>query len=329
MRNTKKIKKHKTLKIKKLKNKKGGTLRDKCLANHAHFPKCGKEGCVFLEGDDRVVKQQWIPNREMPRHLSEVEAQRTSVEIAPSVFDDIKTPCNLITKKGHENEAPCFVKRFRKTKNGDIIEYQEENRDSWCRSYGKKEQCVVDNKMYERFKHGVRKQMYIPPGTRIPESVLPDVDSSTDGDPNAIEDEDLGDLHNDVVIPPAFTIFEPIFLTQTNMERIKGITINELLDEILIVLGKEKADSVKSEWEEEKDKIVARAKMYGYNSKDFHGDNIMIDVGDEKLCEWIDTTLEDGIPISPEMIKDTFKKMDILKIVDWGHLEKVQRNASE
>jgi hypothetical protein len=184
----------------------------------------------------------------------------------------------------------------------------------------------VDDKMYQRFKHGVRKQSLIPPGTRFPDGVLPDVDSSTDGNPDAIDDEELGDLLNDVVIPPPFTGIEPVFLTQINMERIKGITIKELLDEIHVVLGEPAANSVKSSWDYEQRKIVDKAKTYGYTSEDFHVDNIMIDVGDEKLCEWIDATLEDGDPISPYMIRDEFKKTDILKIVDWGQLKKVQRS---
>jgi len=329
MRYTKKLKK--TKKQSKKQIKKGGKISKKCLANPENFPKCGNEGCVYLDDKDTVIKQQWIPNRDMPSYLLSLEGQRVSTEIAPTIFSDSKTPCNLISTKGLENKAPCFVKRFRKTKSGDKIVYEEEKRDSWCRSYGKKNQCVVDDNMYEKFKRNVRKtSMDIPNGTRLPEGVLPDIDSSqSDGNPNAIDDENLGDLDNDVDISPAFTGIDPVFLTYIKMNRVKGITIGELMKEMFTLLGEEKTMSVGREWEEEKEKIIARAKTYGYKSRDFHEENIMIDVDDETLCDWIDSTIETGEPITPDMIKEKFGKTNILKIVDWGLLEKVKRNAAE
>jgi hypothetical protein len=97
MRYTKKLKK--TKKQSKKQIKKGGKISKKCLANPENFPKCGNEGCVYLDDKDTVIKQQWIPNRDMPSYLLSLEGQRVSTEIAPTIFSDSKTPCNLILQK--------------------------------------------------------------------------------------------------------------------------------------------------------------------------------------------------------------------------------------
>ena len=312
-----------TKKNKKIKQTKKGKITKKCLAVPADFPKCGDEGCVYLADNDTVIKQQWIPTREMPSYLLSLEGQRACAEIAPTVISDTKTPCNLISRKGNEHKGPCFVKRFRKTKAGDNkIVYEEEKRDSWCRRYGTQNQCVVDDKMYEKFKYNVRKtSMDIHREKPLQKGVLPLIKST--GNINAIEDEELGDLDNDVKIAPAFTDINPIFLTRIKMNRIKGITIGELIKEMNTLLGKEKTKTVDNEWKNEKEKIINKAKSYGYTSYDFHEENIMIDVDDKSLCEWIYSMLESGKPITPDMIKKKFGKTNILKIIDWGLLERI------
>jgi hypothetical protein len=47
--------------------------------------------------------------------------------------------------------SPCFVKRYRNTRSGKKIFYEEEHRPSWCRNYGVENQCIVDKKMYEKY----------------------------------------------------------------------------------------------------------------------------------------------------------------------------------
>jgi hypothetical protein len=108
------------------------------------------------------------------------------------------------------------------------------------------------------------------------------------------------------------------------MNRIKGITIFELIREMLEKLGIEKTKIVKNSWEEEKNKLIDIIYKRGYASDDFNEQNIMIDVDDERLCSWIDNTLKEGIPITPQMIKKEFNKDKILKIVDWGLLKKTR-----
>jgi hypothetical protein len=104
------------------------------------------------------------------------------------------------------------------------------------------------------------------------------------------------------------------------MNRIKGTTIFELISEMFEKIGLEKTKIVSDAWEREKNNIIAIINQRGYNSSDFNEQNIMIDVDDERLCLWIDNTLKEGIPITPEMIKTEFGKNNILKIVDWGLL---------
>ena len=69
--------------------------------------------------------------------------------------------------------------------------------------------------------------------------------------------------------------------------------------------------------------LIEKIKEIGYTSKDFNEQNIMIDVDNDMLCSWIDDKLENGIPVTPQMIKEEFGKENILKIVDWGLLNEV------
>ena len=145
----------------------------------------------------------------------------------------------------------------------------------------------------------------------------------SDGDgPDSIEDEGLGNLHDKIDIPQAFTDLNPVLLTELTMNRVQGITIEELIQEMVETIG-EKTMSVAAEWEAEKEKLIQKVRELGYYSDDFNEQNIMIDVEEETLCAWIDEQLAQGIPITPVMIKKQFKREDILKIVDWGQLKRV------
>lgn len=299
--------------------KKGGELKGNCLADPTKFPKCGAQGCVYLD-KDKVTKQQWVPNKDLIGHDLSVEGQTNSSPIAPKVFSYDKKPCDLISIKGSENKGPCFVKRIRTTRSGKKILYEEEKRDSWCRNYGKNSQCVVDKTMYDKFKDNVIKTSIDITETPIPPTFLPQLGTKV-----ISEDEDLPD--EVVTIPEEFTEINPVYLTNITMDRIKGITINELIKEMFIKLGEKKTMTVAELWQEEQAKLIALVQSYGYMSDDFHEDNIMIDVDNEELCEYIDETLDDGDAISPEMIKDYFglkKDSTILKIVDWGMLRRLK-----
>ena len=140
-------------KNKKLKkNKIGGELRNNCSANPEKFPKCGIEGCVYLNDKDTVTKQQWKNYNEMPGYGLSLQGQHDSSKYAPNIISTDVKPCDLISKKGLENTAPCFLKRLRNTRKGKQILYEEEKRNSWCRNYGVKNQCIVDEQMYNNFK---------------------------------------------------------------------------------------------------------------------------------------------------------------------------------
>jgi uncharacterized protein (UPF0128 family) len=131
-------------------------------------------------------------------------------------------------------------------------------------------------------------------------------------------------MYGEPEIDDTFTYLNPIFLTKINMDRIKGITILDLMEEMFKVLGVDKTMLVKDVWEEEKEQIISQVRDIGYTSPDFNEQNIMIDVDNEDLCYWIDSMLESGNPITPEMIKKEFGKDSILKIVDWGLLQKTK-----
>lgn len=322
--NMKRIKSKKGLYKKNRTKKIGGELRGDCNGRPEKFPKCGAEGCVYLDSPNIVTKKQWKTNSQMNNHLLSIEGQDNSKPYSPKIISTNIKPCNLISKYGNENNAPCFVKRYRNTRNGNKILYEEESRDSWCRNYGVKEQCVVDEKMYNKFKNDVTKLSFDGnPGRSV---ALPDFDSMSDGDgADSLNDEDLGDLYDKIEIDESFTNVNPIFLTDITMDRIKGITILELLQEMGKKLGYEKTLSVSPFWEDEKNDLIQKIMNFGYTSSDFNEQNIMIDIDDEILCSWIDSKLAEKIPITPEMIKQDFKKEHILKIIDWGLLKKVQK----
>jgi hypothetical protein len=304
------------------KRKIGGLLKNKCKAGLSEFPKCGKEGCVFLNDENKniVSKKQWKKEQEIPNFLLSVEGQEDSKEYAPELFSSNIKPCNLISIKNSENKAPCIVKRSRNTRSGKKILYEEENRDSWCRNYGIENQCIVDQIMYDNLKNMKKPEINSEKNKNIK---IPEIDHLLDGDIDSIVDEELGDLYGKVDIDESFTNANPLYLTNTEMSRIKGITIEELITEMFENFGPEKTISVSQDWEEEKEKIISEVNKLGYKSFDFNEQNIMIDVDDENLCDWIDEMIKKGELITPEKIKKQYHKENILKIVDWGLLQKV------
>jgi len=48
-------------------------LKTKCTVDPSHYPKCGKEGCVFLEGENHVTKRQWKTGPQMMSHMLSIE----------------------------------------------------------------------------------------------------------------------------------------------------------------------------------------------------------------------------------------------------------------
>ena len=321
-------------KIQRKQSKRGGALEKNCLADISEFPKCGQEGCVYLDDDTNyVTKKQWKKLTQLDSHGISISGQGDAAlhSLAPNIISTEMKPCDLISIKGSENKAPCFVKRYRHTRTGDKILYEEEKRDSWCRSYGTKNQCVVDKQMYDKFKNPALNKVSMSSDGRISQFIketLPDIDSASDGNPDAEDDEELGDLLNDVPIDDKFTSINPYFLTEIKMNRIKGITINELIEEINNILGKDATMTVSKLWEDEKNKIIKNIADLGYTSSDFHEGNIMIDVDDDRLCPWIATTLhKTKKPITPSDIKKEFGKEKILKIVDWGILQRFSKDT--
>jgi hypothetical protein len=304
----------------------GGLLTSNCSADPSKFPKCGLEGCVYLDDDNNyVTKKQWITPQQVPGYQLSIEGQTNSKPYAPNIISHSIKPCDMISVE--ENKAPCFVKRYRNTRSEKKkILYEEEHRPSWCRNYGVENQCIVDKKMYEKFKNSVPK-VTVPEVTHNSTRgvILPDTDSQLDGDVDASDDEKLGDLYNNVPIDKSFTYLNPVLLTDMKMDRVKGITINELVDEMFNILGAEKTSSVGKEWEDEIKRLIEIVKKNGYTSPDFNQNNIMIDVDSEELCKFIDETLAHGVPITPQMIKEFFGKDNILKIVDWGLLQRVKK----
>ena len=298
-----------------------------CKADPSAFPKCGKEGCVYLTENDTVTKKQWKNDREMDGYFLSIEGQQAAQvkNLAPKIISQNIKPCDLISKIGSENKAPCIVKRRRKTKSGEKIAYEEEKRESWCRNYGVENQCIVDENMYNRFKNSSFMNSALIDTAKIPkEIILPDVDSSIDGDVDSIDDEDLGDMLLETKIDKSFTNYNPVFLTDLKMERIKGLTISELITKMVNSLGEEDTKTVSKVWEDERDNLIEEIKRLGYASNDFNEDNIMIDVDDEELCNWINEMLNKKETITPEKIKQHFGKENILKIVDWGILRRVR-----
>ena len=316
----------------KSKRKKGGLLTSKCSAVPANFPKCGKEGCVYLNEDDTVTKQQWIKGElELNSRDLSVEGQTKSYPYSPKIKSNDAKICNTIHKIGSEDKSPCFVKRVRTTSSGQKILYEEEDRPGWCQNYGHPDtDCVVDDLMYNKFKDISKKESIIPNPREDMISRLEDdisnMDIGLDGDVNAVDTDELGDLLMTAKPSPIFTSIDPFILSNVNSTRVKGITISELMAEMLALLGLDEVNKVSELWEMEKQEIEQKVLKLGYTSSDFNETNIMIDVDDERLCEWIDSELKDGHLITPDMIKQEFGKTEILVIVDWGLLRRVSKS---
>ena len=318
------IKKNKNKTIKK--NKKGGKVY--CEESKEKYPKCGEEGCVFLDNEDEVSKQQWKNYQEIEGYLLSVEGQEAAEKdgFAPTIISKNIQPCDLISIDTSENKAPCIVKRRRKTRTGEKIAYEEEHRDSWCRNYGVENRCTVNDRMYERIKNIIKKRSPLFEGKNIPKNLnieIPDVDSSIDGDVDSINDEELGDMLMETNIDNSFTGFKPYFFTKTKMKRVKGITVAELINEMIDKLGIEKTSLAENEWSDEIEDLIKKVKKMGFYSHDFNESNIMIDIDNKELCDWINVMIDNGEIITPSKIKDKFNKENILKIVDWGLLRKV------
>ena len=311
-------------------SKRGGAIEQNCLADTTKYPKCGQEGCVYLDDDtNNVTKKQWKKENQMNQHAFSIQGQNDAakLELAPTIISTDNKACDLISKIGSENKAPCFVKRHRYTRDKERIIYEEEKRQSWCRNYGKeKNQCVVDEQMYNNFKETFPKISVVFDRDTNPQNIkrhFPQLNESLMGDVDEVDDDEYGDLNEHVEIPERFTAINPAILTKIKMSRIKGITINELIHEMYLKLGKETTKSVEEEWQREIAIIIQKVNQIGYESHDFHNSNIMIDVDDERLCPWIDEMLEKTRrPITPSDIKKEFKKENILKIVDWGILHR-------
>jgi hypothetical protein len=319
-------KKGKKSKKRRKKVNKGGAFDSSCKADPASFPKCGNEGCVYLINDNEVLKKQWKNYNEMSGFNLSIEGQKSAEEqhLAPKINSINDKPCDLISKIGSEQDAPCIVKRRRATKSGEKILYEEEKRKSWCRNYGVKNQCIVNDIMYNKFKQNYMNKPLIDM-EKIPKQIqVPDIDTSIDGDINSDSDEGLGEMdYGEPVIHESFTNYKPVYLTDLQMERIKGITISELIAKMLETLGEERTKSLSKSWENERNDLIEKVRKLGYFSPDFNENNIMIDVQNEELCTWIDETLKKEEDITPEKIKEHFGKENILKIVDWGLLNKV------
>jgi len=308
-------------------SKRGGGIEQNCLADKTKFPKCGQEGCVYLDDDiNNVTKNQWKTNRQMEQHMFSIEGQTEAAKLAlaPNIVSSDVKACDLISKIGSENKAPCFVKRHRYTRDKERIIYEEEKRQNWCRNYGQeKNQCVVDEQMYNNFKETFPKISYVFERDSNPNNIkrhFPSLNESLLGDVDD-DDDEYGDLITHVDIPEQFTNINPAFLTKIKMSRIKGITIGEFIQEMIEKIGETATKSVAKEWETEQSILIDKVNKIGYNSSDFHEGNIMIDVDDERLCSWIIETLEKTQkPITPSDIKKEFGKENILKIVDWGVL---------
>jgi hypothetical protein len=112
-----------------------------------------------------------------------------------------------------------------------------------------------------------------------------------------IDDEGLGKLLNNVPIDKSFTNINPIFLTNIKMNRIKGITIFELISEMFEKIGLEKTKIVSDAWEEEKNNIIAIIHERGYASPDFNEQNIRLfsQISNLKIVKGGDPNDQDSI----------------------------------
>lgn len=274
------------------------------------FPKCGKEGCVYLdENPDLVNKKEWkfgAAEVDYKARQNTYQLKASEKSFAPAIIEQNIIPCVNIKTDSHSDK--CIIK------NKNSV-YEESQSPDLCQNWGKDHICKVDDILYNMLldqlsEKGDRKKMPV-------NVTLPDSDVNDDGSfKNTVESR-------------RFINFNPIYLFSTKNTRVKGLTFEEYLYKIKqydeSIFDKEQIQQNIKLWTDELDTIIRNiTALTGKFSEDFYSmGNYMIDVNDETLCDYIDQQLDEFELITPEMIRKHYKidpSVPILKIVDWGLL---------
>lgn len=308
------------------KKQSGGTLQ--CTHQNSEGkimpPKCGKEGCVYFD-EDRVTKIIITPDVHRISFLErQFNAQNKGHElgIAPRGIEFNVNMCPKINIEGQD--APCYVKRGVELSGVKKISYIEQKNKSWCRGYRSRSgkdmsgylqdhACEIPKESYDKMieefgKNKVMVQEY--------HHTIPNVNNNSNNGNNGSNSEYSLTNNNSITRP--FLDTGSMFTIKIVSERIKGITIEELYE---YIISKEKADMVTKIGPLWQDEIVSIMKILESNKitlADVHEGNVMIDVDDSTLCNFIIDHIDKDIPITPDVIRKQFGKKYILKIVDWG-----------
>jgi hypothetical protein len=309
------------------KKQSGGTLQCTHQNNAGNRipPKCGQEGCVYFD-EDRVTKIIITPDMQRIAHLERRRDDQNKAHklgIAPQCIEFTSKICPKINIEGQD--APCYVKRGVELSGSKKISYIEQKNKSWCRGYrsrsGKEmsgyledHACEVPKESYDKMiqefgKNRVMVQEY--------HNVMPNVNMiANENNSNGSNSE--YNRTDDNTIKHQFLYSGNMFIIKIVSERINGITIDELYE---YIISKGKVDMVKKIgplWQEEIVRIMRILDSSKISLSDVHSGNVMIDVGDSTLCNFIMDHIDRDVPITPDIIREQFGKQNILKIVDWG-----------
>jgi hypothetical protein len=290
-------------------------------------PKCGLEGCVYFDAENvtKIVIEHEDRIGLLLEQINKQKKAHTHVpSLAPNVLSTHISRCNKINI--HSKDSPCYVKRGI---DGNSVYYIEQNDPSWCVGYsnpaGKKfkgyslspdSDCTIPTQSYDHMITRYTKSYKLPGPA---EYRFDDYYSHLDADDDD-KSKDVFDKMEDT-IPPGIINYRPLYTMTIVSERVFGITINDLYEQInsknpatfQAAMGR-----IGPQWSDELNQLDIELKKIGIVLTDLNESNVMIDTKDKTLCAFIKQQIEEGVDITPTLIKSHFKIPSILKVIDWG-----------
>ena len=320
-------------------------------------PKCGNEGCVYFT-EDTATKMLIGPDQRVEFLFKRYEEQQKAAKlgIAPQPLEITINPCRKLMIKG--KDAPCFVKRGLTARGKKYISYVMQKKSSWCHGYTKtngrkfsgynivdEPVCNIPENLFNVMlkEYGHYKLMIENPEPNIPFPNVNEISNNSNNNMNNMNNNtttinkkvlttsssQFSKLENKTVHPTFVNLFN-LYVISIRSERIKGITILDLYKYIKSKHNHAMLTTIKPLWDKEIKSIQSIIASMGIELADIHEDNIMIDVNNENICQFIMDHIKQNIPITPDLLRHAYgyeanagaatasKRMHILKVVDWG-----------
>ena len=219
--------------------------------------KTGMEGTVYLIDINTVQKRMFkYSHGEIEKFLKNIsELQRVAGEnnLAPQVLRTNIKRCNIVHRDYNLNKAPCIKKVDSRSTRASVASpmYLYESRDNECRDNDIPEEsvCSVNDFLFEKLKK--------------------DITSSVKND---------------------------LYIVDLVMNRLGGITLDELWDYLtqkIMLFTQDPTEinklltKVQNTWKDQIEILTQKLLEYGIRTTDMHYGNIMIDINNAGLCDFI------------------------------------------